>query len=369
MRRTAVSAVSMVLALLLPGSFALPAEQAAKPAATAQPTPPALKILSDVVLGQAPLKEAADVRWANDQSLILALRTRGVVQYNLDGKSSPKTLIPGEGEPGGFWQSEHLGVSSQYLVAGAWLFAMTWRPMDSAVRKEEAFDGIHSLDVRGSRVAVVGARRDGKGEYSPDGAIAWIGSLDKNLADLKPLIFDARGPGAPTMGACTAFSLGETRFLADGSLLVVPGVQPGIYRFDLQGKPLQTLDTGALGIDTDCGSIGKEMAAKMAREVPLRLAWINARRIVDDVLPLPSGPGLLIRSVQQGQVKWTLKVLHKDGKVSVYDVPAHAPNLFSHLKGDFRQGRLVLLVWGHPPDRNPDHMPLPHLLIASAPAS
>ncbi len=369
--RAAVSAVSMVLALLLPGSFALPAEQTAKPVAptTAQPTRPALKILSDVVLGQAPLKSAMDVRWADDHSVALALNRNGVVEYDLSGKSAPKTMIPGEGLPGGFWQSQHVAVSSQYLVAGAWLFAMTWRPLDSPLRKEESFDAIHDLDVHGNRVAVVGARRNAQGDYSPDGAIAWIGSLDKNLSDLKPLIFDARGPGAPTMAACGAFSLGETRFLADGSLLAVPGVQPGIFRFDLQGKPLQTFDTVALGIDTDCGGISKEMASNMARDVPLRLAWINQRRIVDDVLPLPAGPGLLVRSVQQGELRWTLKVLHPDGKVSVYAVPVHAPNLFSHLKGDLRQGRLVLLLWGYPPDRNPEHTPLPRLLIASLPAS
>ena len=74
---------------------------------------------------------------------------------------------------------------------------------------------------------------------------------------------------------------------------------------------------------------------------------------MDDVLPLAAGPGLLIRSVQKGEVRWTLKVLHPDGSLSIYDVPVHAQNAFSHLKGDVRQGRLVLLLWGNPPDRNP----------------
>jgi hypothetical protein len=343
--------------------------KAAPSTSVTKTSPQALHILSDKVLGESLLRSAVDVRWASNQSVVLALRKNGVVEYNLDGKSAPKSMIPGEGAPGGFWDSHHVGISSQYLVAGSWLFTMTWRPLASAVRQEEAFDGIHDLDVHQNRVAVVGARRNAQGDYSPDGAIAWIGSLDKNLSDLKPLIFDAKGPGAPTMGACATFFLGSTRFLSDGSLLVVPGVQPGISRFDLQGKLLQTLDTVALGIDTDCSSIGKEMGPKMAHEVPLRLAWINARRIVDDVLPLPAGPGLLIRRVQQGEVRWMLKVLHPDGRVVVYDVPVHAENAFSHLKGDVRAGRLILLLWGNPPDRNPEHAPLPHLLTAALPGS
>jgi hypothetical protein len=351
------------------GSAAAQVPKTAPSTAAAKPSSQALRILSDKVLGEQPLKNAADVRWASDHSVVLALRKGGVVEYNLDGKSKPKQMIPGGGAPGGFWESHHVALSSQYLVAGAWLFAMTWRPLDSAVRKEEAFDSIHDLDVHQNRVAVVGARRNAQGDYSPDGAIAWIGSLDKNLSDLKPLIFDAKGSGAPTMGACATFLLGSTRFLSDGSLLVVPGVQPGISRFDLQGKLLQTLDTVALGIDTDCGGIGKELASTMARDVPSRLAWINERRIVDDVLPLAAGPGLLIRSVKKGEVGWVLKVLHADGSLGIYDVPVHAQNAFSHLKGDVRQGRLVLLLWGHPPDRNPDHMPLPHLLVLSPPGS
>jgi hypothetical protein len=346
------------------------APKAAPSTSAAKPSPQALRILSDKVLGEAPLKNAMDVRWASDHSVVLALNKNGVVEYDLAGKLKPKEMIPGKGLPGGFWQSQHVALSPRYLVAGSWLFTMTWRRMDSTVRKEEAFDGIEDLDVQDSRVAVLGSRRNAQGDYSPDGAIAWTGSLDSKAApDLKPLFFDTGGVGAPGMGACGGFFLGAVRFLADGSLLVVPGIQPGISRYDRKGKLLQTLDTVALGIDTDCAGIPKEMRPKMAREVPLRLAWINARRIVDDVLPLPAGPGLLIRSVQQGEVRWTLKVLHADNSVGVYEVPVHAENAFSHLKGDVREGRLILLLWGNPPDRNPDHSPLPHLLTASLPGS
>ena len=340
------------------------------PSTPAKPSPQSLRILSDKVLGESPLKNAMDVRWASDHSVVLALNKNGVVEVDLTGEAAPREMIAGKGAPGGFWQSQHVALSPRYLVAGSWLFTMTWRPMDSTVRKEEAFDGIEDLDLQEGRVAVLGSRRNAQGDYSPDGAIAWTGSLDtKEAPDLKPVLFDAGGVGAPGMGSCSSFFLGAVRFLGDGSLVVAPGTQPGISRFDRQGKLLQTWDTVALGIDTDCAGMSKELKSKIGREVPLRLAWINARRIVDDVLPLPAGPGLLIRSVQQGEVRWTLKVLHADNSVSVYDVPVHAENAFSHLKGDVRSGRLILLLWGNPPDRNPEHSPLPHLLTASLPAA
>ncbi|HZZ19322.1 MAG TPA: hypothetical protein VFE25_08135 [Opitutaceae bacterium] len=340
-----------------------PAATAAAPAA-----PAALRILSDTTLGE-PLKYAVDVRWASGRSVYLALKRRGVVEYDLDGKAEPKQLIPGEKEPGGFWLSYHVAASSQFLIAGSPLFALTWRPLDSAVRKDEAFEGIDDLDVQGGRLAVVGVRRDSAGKFAPEGAIAWTGSLDKDLSDLKPLVFDAGGPGAPNANACGLLLLGSTRFLADGSLLVVPGVQPGIYHFDSRGKLLQTLDTVKLGIDTDCASVTKDQGLELKRSFSPRMAWINARRTVDDVLPLPAGPGLLVRSVKQGQVNWALKILHPDGSIAIYDLPVHAHTLLAHLKGDVRQGRLVLLLWEYSPDGKPDGAPMPHLLTASLPDS
>ncbi|HZZ19323.1 MAG TPA: hypothetical protein VFE25_08140 [Opitutaceae bacterium] len=302
--------------------------------------------------------------------MYLAIKKKGVVEVNLDKKgAAPLQMIPGDQTPGGFWMSYHIGASSRFLAVGAPLFALSWRRLDSSVRREESFEDVSDLDVQGNRMAVVGARRAADGKFSPDGAIAWIGSLDRDLADLKPLLFDARGPEAPNMAACGIMFLGATRFLADGSLLVVPSVQPGIYRFDLQGKLLQTLDTVALGIDTECASVGAELKATLARDFPRRLAWVNERRIVDDVLPLPAGPGLLVRSVQQGQVRWSLKVLRHDGNIAVYDVPVHAQTPFAHLKGDLRQGRLALLLWEYAPDGEPDGAPQPHLLIAAPPGS
>jgi hypothetical protein len=342
--------------------------------AAAAPAPgpaahPTLRVLSDVEL-PAELRLAVDVRWASGSSVFLALKRSGVVEASLDGKGQPpKQLIAGEKVPGGFWLSWHVAASPTYLVAGAPFFSLTWRRLGSAERKEEAFEGIHDLDLQGSRIAVVGARRDEAGKLAPEGAIAWTGSLDKGLADLKPLIFDAGGPGVPSMNACASLMLGATRFLADGSLVVVPGVQPGVYRYDAQGKLLHSWDTVALGVDTDCGGVGKPLAATLAANFPRRLAWINDRRIVDEVLPLPAGPGLLVRSVEQGQTRWGLKVLRSDGSAVVYDVPIRAPGPFGHLKGDVRGDRLILLRWEYRQDGMPEGAPLPHLVVAALPGS
>jgi hypothetical protein len=75
-----------------------------------------------------------------------------------------------------------------------------------------------------------------------------------------------------------------------------------------------------------------------------RAAWLNQRRILDDILPLQQGPGLVIRSVSQGQVHWTLKVLTKGGGIPTYNIPLKSQNELSTLKGDVRGNKIVFVM-------------------------
>jgi hypothetical protein len=331
--------------------------------ATTASAPPALRILSDTEL-PATLQKAHDVRWASETSVYLALLDDGVVEAGLAPPAPPpKVVVPAREQPGGFWNSVFIGASPEYLAVTGSVFSVTWRRIGSSERQEKDFEFVHDLDVSGTRLALVGARRGDKRSFSPDGAIAWVGSLDKALADLKPLVFDATGAGAANMAACGSFDLGAVRFLADGSILVVPGVQPGAYRFSGEGKLLRAWDTVELGVDTDCASLDSKQARRLAVDYPQRLAWINQRRVVDDILPLPSAPGLLIRTVEQGVASWTLKLLLSDGAVRTLAVPIHGTNSFVHLRGDIRGDRLIFLL----SDWQPSAAIRPHLLLAARP--
>jgi hypothetical protein len=66
--------------------------------------------------------------------------------------------------------------------------------------------------------------------------------------------------------------------------------------------------------------------------------------VLDDILPLPQGPGLLVRSWgADGRVHWTLKVLQTDG-IKTFAVPVVGRRSFDRLQGDVRDGRIVLLL-------------------------
>jgi hypothetical protein len=56
-----------------------------------------------------------------------------------------------------------------------------------------------------------------------DGTIAWIGSLSKGMADMRPLMKGRAKPGGKDMARCSILETGAIRFMPDGSVIVVPG--------------------------------------------------------------------------------------------------------------------------------------------------
>ncbi len=315
-------------------------------AASAPPAaPPTLRISSEITLSTPALERAKDIRWASESSVFLALATEGTVEINLDPANlAPKEMIAGSMKPGGFWGSERVAASSRFLVAAGPALSLTWRRLDDPARVEQAFEGIQAIDVRDNRLAILGVRRDEQREVGKDGAIAWTGSLDKQLEDLKPFFYDIAGPGAMAMRRCIVTPLGAARFLADGSLVVVPGVQPGVYLYDLQGKLVRTWDSASLGMDADCLSLSEQEATGLIGRAVDRYTWLNRRQTVDTLLPLDQGPGLVVRRVESGRTRWDLKLLRHDGSIETYAIPIEGSNEFFHLRGDARSGRIVFLL-------------------------
>jgi hypothetical protein len=329
---------------------------AASPAATPRPGP-ATRILSQTELPDG-LHAAMDLRWASGHSVYIALGSGGVVEASLPSGAATaagsgaggaigvlRQVIAGKDRPGGVFLASRLAASSDYLVAAAPVFQVAWRRLDQSSVLEEAFEFVQGVDVRGDRLAVVGVRSDEKRHFAPDGAIGWLGSLARRLSDLQPIVFSATGPGARAMLNCGSFGLGAARFLADGSLLVIPGVQPGAELFDPAGKPVRAWDTTVLGIDTDCAALTAQQTARLAGDYPQRLAWLNQRRTVDSILPLPEGAGVLVRTADRDTTRWELKILHRDGSWTASPVPLTGASAFAHLRGDARDGRLVLLLY------------------------
>ena len=335
----------------------------------AETLPRSLRVVSHAVLPEL-RSIPTDIRWAGDDSVYVAWSREGVFEIGLDGSRrrqpvpSPKTL-------GRFEHFNQLAVTSKDLAVGSINWYMAWRPRASAADGQVTFQRkslavTHDLDLWNDRMLFLGIP-DIPNPFA-SGAIAWLGRLSSRIEDLKPVLYDVQGAGAKTFYRCEAYELGAVRFLADGSFVVVPGFQKGVHLFAPNGEKRRSWTSEELGLNSDCTGMSDEEGMRIQIDPVLWQRWLNAHRVVDDILSLPQGPGLLVRSVgEDGRARWELKVLTAN-RVRTYAVPVLGRRPLDRLRGDVRDGRIVLLLSASGFNLSPD--PADHqgeILLAEAP--
>ncbi|HVG25067.1 MAG TPA: hypothetical protein VND45_12980 [Thermoanaerobaculia bacterium] len=299
------------------------------------------------------LAEALDVRWSSADEVVLAAAKNGVFRHNLTTGKTERIL--GSAAPRGFFFSSRLGLSSSFVVPGSPFAALAWtrNAPGATLSPQFPFDMILDLDVYGDTLAVLGARRAADGRWAPEGGIAWIGSLEKGLKDLRPVHYSESGGGAKALDRCHFFNTGAIRFLRDGTLLVVPGVEPGMYLYEPGGKLLKTWDTQPLGFFDRCEFTEKQGHA-MGAAPTATWQYLNARTVLDDVIPLPGGTiGLFTRRFTQGKMHFTLSVVN-DGKVTQrIELPLSGGER-SFVRADVRAKKIALLLVEYATAKTPD---------------
>ncbi|MGH7487413.1 MAG: hypothetical protein ACREMY_17695, partial [bacterium] len=240
-----------------------------------------------------------------------------------------------------------LGASREFLVTSAPVHLMSWTsrtvPDPKPISIEMDFDTLISLDVYSDRLLVLGLQKLQKGKLAADGAIAWTARLGRKLTQVRPVQFSISGPGAHATDACSVMHMGKVRFLPDGSFVVAPGAEPGIFVHDASGKLIKTWQAETVGFDAGCPITEHEMYQFSADPRP-RFRWLNQRRILDAILPLQAGIGFVIRTRSKGLTRWQLKVLPPDGRVSTYDIPVTSPSEYARVAGDVRGNRIAFLL-------------------------
>ena len=300
---------------------------------------PVVRVITDTALTGA-AAETGGVRWASADSVYLTTMAEGVLEFDLHAKTPARIVFPAT--RGKCFTCVHLGTSSRYMVTAFPAFAMAWKRITEPSIHPVPFDVISALDVRDDRLVFIGSRRE-KGQWAPDGAIAWSGTLSKDLADLHPVLFSALGPDAQILGDCGFGDVSAARYLRDGSYVLVPGVEPGVFLYDPDGKLLYTWQTDRLGFLDRC-DISPQNRLLYARDPEARYQWLNHYRTVEDILPLPEGPALLLREVQGGSTKWSLLILKRNAPPSKIDLPIRAPSDVAIAKADIRGKRIVFLI-------------------------
>lgn len=305
-----------------------------------------IRVLSDRPV-PAPLVWAFDVRWESDSSVLIAAGKTSVLEVSIDASGqAPRQVTPRHDEPGGFWLSSLLASSPTHLVVGAPVFSYSWTSRTKLDQRVIDFDASVDIDVFNDRILILGALKDEVGSFSPDGAIAWFGAIEDGRAGLHPILYSIYGPGAKAMGECGIFGLGAARFFPDGSFVLIPGVEPGIFWYTKSGQLQRTWESSALGLEDVCKPFFG-LTDQLAIDPHARNRWLNQRKVVDEILPLPNGPGIIIREMKDHEIRWRMAMLTADGKVSWLDLPLVGSSTYSHLKGDVRGHRIVFLVAEH----------------------
>jgi hypothetical protein len=294
---------------------------------------------------------AQDVRWAGPISVYLARDLHGVAELDLaDGLELRRELVPQRKTFGNFRGFKRLAVSPDYLLVGAQSRHLAWRaiarrPGGPVLFTRKQFGNIDDFDLAGDRAVFLGNPVPASEPIPP--GIVWIGNLSKELADLRAVMRDAAGEAGAVEKdwnhfRCAGHGLGAVRFLGDGSFLVVPGYQPGATLFTAAGQRARFWTNEQIGATTDCTAELAELEL-----VPEKIvSWFGRQRVVEEILPLPQGLGLVVRfRGADGRTHWDLTVLRQKGGVETYPIPLADDRELGRLKGDVRDGKIVFLLY------------------------
>jgi len=290
-----------------------------------------------------------DLRWASGSEIYLSLGPKGAVRLPVAATAPQKGVMP-PADKGGFFLSGPIAVATRDLIVASPFGGFAWislQPGSGNTIHQKGLANIMDIDAREDSVAILGADSGPVRGLASDGAIAWTGTLSRGLKDMRPLMKGRSSPGGKDMARCAFLETGAIRFMPDGSLVVLPGTEPGVYRYDSKGKLIQTWDTAPLGIVDDC-AIDDRRLDVLAADFAMRTEWLASRVTVDDILPLPEGPALLLRRVVKGVTTFEMVTLPFRGKSERIAVPVTVPTPRGHLRGDLRGDQLALLAYDAP---------------------
>ena len=300
-----------------------------------------IRVVSDHPLSNAAAK-ALDIRWASADAVLVTTMAAGVLQVDTRDPQHVVSFAFAPANGGGCWSCARLGISPQYIATAFDVGQIQWKSTDSPQIHPALFDAVIDLDVHDDRLLLLGSRRE-EGEWAPDGAIAWTGTFTKGLSDLHPVLLSSLGRKATVVAKCGFLNSGAARFFSDGSYVIVPGVEPGAFLYDSAGRLLYTWQTDGLGFLDRC-DLKEDDVLLYSANPEARAQWLARRVLIDDVLPFPEGPALILREVKSGVTGWSILLLRRGAPAARIALPLTSPSDVAHLKADLRGNRIAFLI-------------------------
>lgn len=299
-----------------------------------------------------PIEWAFDVRWLDDETVVLAAGRAGLYALPVSDPEAPPRHVAGSEQ---LEWANRLAVSKTYLVTAAPFGIVEWKPRDgsSGWQRDVPMSVIVDFDVHGDRVLLLGARRvrltaGAKPVWAPEGGILFSGELEGDLGALQRRMTARSGIDgkAMEMARCQVLEPGAVRFLSDGRYAVLPGVQPGVLVYGADGRLLRAWETEPLGIYDEC-DIGPEEQERISVDLSQRIAWWQSHTVTNDLVPWGDGFAVVVREPTEGGAVWRLVPFGDEGPEESLPLPVDGSSEGLHLRGDVRGGRLLLLLFDY----------------------
>lgn len=304
-------------------------------ASAAPPAASRLSILSDRRISPT---GAFDIRWLNDDEVAIGESEHGLGTISLSANLLKVIPSPAATRPSFGTLPQHLGVSGDRLADSDLFFMIRWHARRGTASGVVIASYIADFDLDGDRLLIGGLLRDDK-HFVREGAFAWLGSLRGGEESLKPVL-PFRSLHA--IQDCTGFGFGVVRFVDNGAFIVVPGTEPDIYLLGADARLQRTWSTEALGVEAQC-PLTPEQRDDLRENFVGRNQWINRRTMIDEVVPTPEGPMVIIRARKNGRTTWEAALL-KDDKPQTFALPFTSDSPWSHISADTRGKRTVFLI-------------------------
>jgi len=326
-------------------------------------TPEPSRETAAVVDRVLPIDLPTDIRWDGESHVVVTDRRKGPARVSIADVDAPPTWLtewPAATEPGSHYV--HFAMSPVFAAAADLAFGLRWREQrPNAPVAREIFEYIADIDVRNDQLLITGLRRNLGGILGADDSTAWIGTLRGGEATFRPLLPFRRMRDVEN---CAGFGLAAVRFLPDGGFAIAPGAEPGVYVYDANQRLQRTWDTQTLGVEVDC-HFSREQSAVLSTDADARQAWLNRRRIIDDLIAIGDVPYLVVRAHDGTTTRWELIELRGEQHV-VHPLPLVSASASAHVAADADRQRIAFLIHDRAAGR--DGAAAPRLVILPWPA-
>lgn len=287
---------------------------------------------------------ASDVAWLNDDEVLVALIKGGVARVSTKKSAVSKWLPQGE-LPGGAPLPELIATDGNLVVVmGGSRRAFAFRTTDGKpiFGYQEGSLFPRGVAVSGGKAFYLGwMTRSGTSEDQQRGAL-WT-QAPKGALSEHPVHRVISSSDALARWRLTMFPYaGSTVALPDGSIAVMTSAEPGIFRYDRNGRLLEVLGSGIEELVFPSNRMTKGYGTQV---IARYRDFLDRQPTIDDLVATPGGVSILVRTATKDQkVSWQLWKAGRTDVERIQPLGVTANGPIAHMKCDARGMRLACVT-------------------------